>query len=148
MNRFRFILPLGVFALLVAVLAIGIRQSPDKEPHCLAAASASRRRDFALPDLADPRSRVSSSAASGGHWYVFNVWGTWCVACRIEHAMLLRIKRVGPRAAHRPRLEGRQMTMRSRSCKQAGQSLRDGAVDRDGRRRSIWGVYGAPETSW
>ena len=32
MSRLRFIIPLGVFALLVAVLAIGIKQSPDKDP--------------------------------------------------------------------------------------------------------------------
>src|SRR5579864_7862665 len=71
----RFILPLGIFALLAIVLAIGIQRSPEKGiiPSPLIGKAAPQ---FTLPVLTDS-SRTLSSADLKGRWYVFNVWGTW-----------------------------------------------------------------------
>src|SRR5579864_8219942 len=71
----RFILPLGIFALLAIVLAIGIKRSPEKGiiPSPLIGKAAPQ---FTLPVLADS-GRTFSSADLKGRWYVFNVWGTW-----------------------------------------------------------------------
>ncbi len=87
----RFLLPLGIFALLVIVLAIGIKHSPDKGtiPSPLIGKTAPQ---FALPVLNDP-SRTLRSAELKGRWYVFNVWGTWCGGCREEHSVLLEIRK-------------------------------------------------------
>ena len=89
----RFLVPLGVFALLVVVLVIGIRHSPDKgiiaSPLLGKAAPA-----FSLPSLFEP-ARTVSSAELKGHWYLFNVWGTWCGECRAEHDLLLKVKASG-----------------------------------------------------
>src|ERR1700730_9473494 len=88
----RFILPLGIFALLAIVLAIGIKHSPEKGtiPSPLIGKAAPQ---FTLPVLTDSN-RTFSSADLKGRWYVFNVWGTWCFECRAEHDTMLQIKKL------------------------------------------------------
>ena len=143
MSRLRFVLPLAAFALLVVVLAIGIRESPDKDliPSPLIGRPAP---EFSLPSLTDPAQRVSS-AQLRGHWYLFNVWGTWCVSCRMEHAMLLRIKQSGlvPLVG----LDWKDDTFDALAfLKDKGNPYATIAVDKDGSEAIMWGVYGAPET--
>lgn len=143
MSRLRFAVPLAAFALLVVVLAIGIKQSPDKDliPSPLIGKPAP---DFSLPSLTDPGERVSS-AQLRGHWYLFNVWGTWCVSCREEHAMLLRIKQSGliPLVG----LDWKDDNFDALSfLKDKGNPYATIAVDQDGSEAIMWGVYGAPET--
>jgi cytochrome c biogenesis protein CcmG, thiol:disulfide interchange protein DsbE len=142
-GRLRFIIPLAAFGLLVVVLAIGIKQSPDKDliPSPLIGKPAP---EFSLPSLTDPSRRVSSDDLHG-HWYLFNVWGTWCFACRDEHAMLLKIKQAGviPLIG----LDWKDDNGDALSfLKAAGNPYQTIAVDRDGSEAIMWGVYGAPET--
>lgn len=139
----RFAVPLILFALLAVVLAVGIKQSPDKDliPSPLIGKSAP---DFSLPSLTDPGSRVSS-AQLRGHWYLFNVWGTWCYACRDEHPMLLHIKQLGliPVVG----LDWKDDRDDALSfLKDHGDPYQSIAVDHDGSEAIMWGVYGAPET--
>src|SRR5579872_3249653 len=75
----RFLLPLGAFVLLVVVLAIGIRHAPEKD--IIASPLIGKPApQFSLPALA-PTPRTVQSAELKGRWYLFNVWGTWCVEC-------------------------------------------------------------------
>jgi cytochrome c biogenesis protein CcmG/thiol:disulfide interchange protein DsbE len=139
----RFYAPLGVFALLAVVLAIGIRHSPDKgiivSPLLNKAAP-----QFALPDLADP-AHVVDSRALKGRWYLLNVWGTWCVECRAEHAMLLKVRASGRVALIG--LDWKDEDARAQAwLTQLGNPYETVAVDRAGRAAIDWGVYGAPET--
>lgn len=143
MSRLRFIIPLLVFALLVAVLGIGIRQSPDKNiiPSPLIGKPAPA---FSLPNLIEPGQRVST-AQFRGHWYLFNIWGTWCVECRVEQPMLLKIKQSGviPLVG----LDWRDDPNDALSyLKQEGDPYETIAVDQDGSEAIMWGAYGAPET--
>ena len=143
MSRLRYIIPLALFALLVAVLGVGIQQSPDKDliPSPLIGKPAP---DFSLPSLTDPGQRVST-AQLRGHWFLFNVWGTWCVSCREEHAMLLRIKQSGviPLVG----LDWKDDRGDALSfLKEQGDPYATIAVDQDGSEAIMWGVYGAPET--
>ncbi len=139
----RFAIPLVLFALLVVVLGIGIRQSPDKDliPSPLIGKPAPA---FSLPSLTDPGQRVSS-AQLRGHWYLFNVWGTWCGSCRLEHSMLLKIRQTGliPLVG----LDWKDDNLDALSfLKEKGDPYQTIAVDQDGSEAIMWGVYGAPET--
>jgi len=139
----RFLLPLGAFALLVIVLAVGIKRSPDKGiiPSPLIGKAAP---SFRLPVLNDT-GRTLSTADLKGRWYVFNVWGTWCVSCREEHAFLLQIQKSGlvPVIG----LDWKDDDSQAREwLAQLGDPYEVVAVDRDGRTAIDWGVYGAPET--
>jgi cytochrome c biogenesis protein CcmG/thiol:disulfide interchange protein DsbE len=139
----RFILPLVLFALLVIVLGIGIKQSPEKDliPSPLIGKAAPA---FSLPSLTDPGQRVSS-AQLRGHWYLFNVWGTWCYACRDEHPMLLKIRQAGviPVVGLDWKDENRDALS---FLRQQGDPYQSIAVDHDGSEAIMWGVYGAPES--
>lgn len=141
MNRFT--IPLLAFALLVVVLAIGIRQSPDKDliPSPLIGKPAP---DFSLPSLTDPGQRVSSTQMRG-HWYLFNVWGTWCGSCRLEHPMLLKIRQAGVIPVIG--LDWKDDRGDALSfLKDQGDPYQSIAVDHDGSEAIMWGVYGAPES--
>ncbi|HEU5442661.1 MAG TPA: DsbE family thiol:disulfide interchange protein [Steroidobacteraceae bacterium] len=139
----RFTLPLILFGLLVVVLGIGIEQSPEKDliPSPLIGKPAPQ---FSLPNLTDPGQRVSSTQLRG-HWYLFNVWGTWCGSCRVEQPMLLKIKQSGviPLVG----LDWKDDDNDALSyLKQEGDPYQTIAVDHDGSEAIMWGVYGAPET--
>ena len=141
MNRFA--LPLALFALLVVVLAIGIRHSPDKGT--IASPLVGRAAPgFSLPSLTDAQHRVSTQDLKG-RWYVLNVWGTWCVECRAEHPMLVEAGRAGlvPIIG----LDWKDEDDHALDwLAQLGNPYQAVAVDRDGRTAVDWGVYGAPET--
>ena len=141
MNRFA--LPLGFFVLLAVVLAIGIKHSPDKgtiaSPLIGKAAP-----QFSLPSLTDA-GRIINSSDLRGRWYLFNVWGTWCVGCRQEHEVLLQMRHadVVPIIG----LNWKDDTAQALSLlSQLGNPYEIVAVDKDGREAIDWGVYGAPET--
>jgi cytochrome c biogenesis protein CcmG/thiol:disulfide interchange protein DsbE len=139
----RFVLPLGIFALLAVVLAIGIKHSPEKGliPSPLIGKPAPQ---FSLPSLTDANHIISSSGLRG-RWYLFNVWGMWCGACREEHSMLLEVRRSGiiPLIG----LDWKDDDARALSwLAELGNPYEVVAVDRQGRTAIDWGVYAAPET--
>lgn len=139
----RFLLPIGVFALLVVVLAIGIKRAPEKGviQSVLIGKPAPA---FRLPELGAPGQSVDSRSLAG-RWYVLNVWGTWCFECRAEHDALLAIKREG-----RVPLIGLNWKDEDAAAMQWLQELGNPyehvAVDQDGRTAIDFGVYGAPES--
>ena len=141
MNRFA--LPAAVFVLLVVVLAIGIKHSPNKGT-IMSPLLGKPAPQFSLPNLTDP-ARVVSSAGLKGRWYLLNVWGTWCGECRAEHEMLLELHRaaVVPLVG----LDWKDDDAQALSwLAQLGNPYEVIAVDRSGRTAIDWGVYGAPET--
>jgi cytochrome c biogenesis protein CcmG, thiol:disulfide interchange protein DsbE len=139
----RFVLPLAAFALLLVVLLVGLKRAPEKNnlPSPLIGKSAPQ---FTLPNLFDNTQPLSSEALKG-HWSLVNVWGTWCVECRAEHAALLQIKQQG------------QVPIIGIDWKdtdedalawlaQLGDPYARVGTDHDGRVAIDWGVYGAPES--
>lgn len=87
----RFLVPLGVFAVLVVVLAVGIKHSADVD--VLKSPLVGRQiPDWELPLLTDPSQKVGSTELKG-QWYVLNFFGSWCYACRVEHPLLLEAQR-------------------------------------------------------
>ena len=139
----RFVLPIVAFALLVLVLAIGIRHAPEKG--IIASPLIGKPApQFSLPSLADPTHTVSS-ATLRGHWYLLNVWGSWCATCRQEHGMLLEVRRSGrvPLIG----LDWKDDDADARTwLQQLGNPYEAVAVDHGGRIAIDWGVYAAPES--
>lgn len=139
----RFLVPLGAFALLAVVLAIGINRSADKgtivSPLIGRPAPA-----FELASLTDPERKMSSRELKG-RAYLLNVWGSWCIACREEHEMLLTIQK-----SKRVSLIGLNWQDQDSAAlewlEKLGNPYETVLVDRDGRTAIDLGVYGAPET--
>jgi cytochrome c biogenesis protein CcmG/thiol:disulfide interchange protein DsbE len=139
----RFLLPLGLFVLLALVLAVGIRHSPEKG--VIASPLIGKPAPpFALPSLTDPAHEVRSADLKG-HWYLFNVWGTWCGECRQEHETLLQVRRAG--VVPIIGLDWKDDDAQAVAwLSQLGNPYQSVGTDHTGRIAIDWGVYGAPET--
>ena len=141
MKQLRFILPLGIFALLVFFLWRGLKLDPHELPSPLIDKPAP---GFALARLDDASQTIRRDDMLGKVW-LLNVWASWCVACRDEHPTLLAFSKT--RAApviglnyKDTRPEGLQW------LSQFGNPYEVSAFDRDGRVGIDFGVYGVPET--
>ncbi len=86
----RGLIPLAVFIVLVGFLAIGLTLKPRELPSPLIDKPAPA---FALPLLAEPAQKISNADLRGKVW-VLNVWASWCVACREEHATLVEMAKL------------------------------------------------------
>jgi cytochrome c biogenesis protein CcmG, thiol:disulfide interchange protein DsbE len=86
----RYFVPLIVFVVMVAFLAIGLNLKPREIPSPLIDKAAPR---FSLPTLAAPDQTLSSQDLRGKVW-VLNVWASWCVACREEHPLLVEMAKL------------------------------------------------------
>ncbi len=86
----RGLIPLAVFIVLVGFLAVGLTLKPRELPSPLIDKPAPA---FALPLLAEPAQKISNADLRGKVW-VLNVWASWCVACREEHATLVEMAKL------------------------------------------------------
>ena len=138
----RFILPVVVFLALATVLYVGVRHSPNKST-MVSALLGKPAPHFELPVLG--QQRIFDSRELAGRPWVLNVWGTWCVECRVEHDTLLAIAREG-----QVPLVGLNWKDDDAEAQQWLAALGDPysvvAVDKEGRTAIDFGVYGAPET--
>jgi cytochrome c biogenesis protein CcmG/thiol:disulfide interchange protein DsbE len=139
----RFFVPLGAFALLVIVLAVGVDRAPEKD--VIASPLIGKPAPvFVLPDLLKPDTPFDSRSLAG-RWYALNIWGTWCPECRHEHDALL-----GAKSQDRIALIGLNWkdedSLAQAWLAQLGNPYEAVPVDREGRIAIDWGAYGAPET--
>ncbi len=139
----RFLIPGLLFLLLAGVLYVGVVQSPNKST-MQSALLGKPAPAFDLPTLDDPATRLTSAQLAGRPW-VLNVWGTWCVECRVEHEVLMEI--AGQRAVPLVGFDWKDDDEAAKEwLRQLGNPYDVVAVDKDGRASIEFGVYGAPET--
>ena len=144
MNRFA--IPLGVFGLLVIIFGVTLWRTPET-PVVTSALIGKPAPIFTLPDLLQPGSTVTNESFKG-RWYLINVWGTWCVACRQEHGVLLEIQREGKVAVlglDYPGDEPNEDVKARQWLQELGNPYEAVAYDHEGRVGIDYGVYGAPE---
>ena len=138
-------LPLAVFIALAALLAAGVRMSrnPDRDalPSPLIGKAAPA---FSLPVLHEPQRTVTLEELRGQP-FLLNVWGSWCVECRVEHPVLVRFAET-----RRLRLIGYNWKDEPadalRWLEQFGNPYWLVLSDVEGGSAIDWGIYGAPET--
>ena len=82
---------LVVFLVLAGFLAVGLKLDPREVPSPLIGKQAPA---FSLPQLAQPGQKLSTQELRGQVW-MLNVWASWCVACRIEHPLLVEFSKQG-----------------------------------------------------
>ena len=83
----RYLLPLIVFAVLLGFLAVGLKLDPREVPSPLIDKPAPA---FSLPRLDAPEQHMALQDLKGKVW-LLNVWASWCVACRVEHPLLVEL---------------------------------------------------------
>lgn len=137
----RYLIPLGLFLLLVVFLAVGLRRDPNELPSVLINKPAPA---FRLPQLKDPSKTFSAEEMRGKVW-LLNVWASWCIGCREEHEWLLEYSKSGVVPIYG--LNYKDKTDDALAwLSELGDPYVVNAVDADGRVAIDYGVYGAPET--
>lgn len=137
----RYLIPLGLFLVLVIFLAIGLGRDPNVIPSPLINKAAP---SFRLPQLHDPASSFSAEDMRGKVW-VMNVWASWCVACQDEHPLLLEYSKSGAVPIYGLNYKDKREDALA-WLSDLGDPYVLSAADIDGRVAIDYGVYGAPET--
>jgi cytochrome c biogenesis protein CcmG/thiol:disulfide interchange protein DsbE len=137
----RYLVPLGLFAVLVVFLAIGLGLNPREVPSPLIDKPAP---EFTLPSVKNPGRTVSLSDLKKDVT-VFNVWASWCVSCRQEHPLLVALARRGGVNIYGLNYKDTREAALGWLA-QLGDPYIDSAFDEQGRVGIDWGVYGVPET--
>jgi cytochrome c biogenesis protein CcmG/thiol:disulfide interchange protein DsbE len=134
-------LPLVVFASLIIVLFSFLSDKNDQLETALIDSSFP---DFSLGSLSD-ESRILTKQDIIKLPALINVWATWCIACRVEHPFLMKLK-------EESRLTIYGLNYKDNKLKALDLLERDGnpfefsIYDFEGRLAIDLGVYGAPET--
>jgi cytochrome c biogenesis protein CcmG/thiol:disulfide interchange protein DsbE len=137
----RFVIPIGLFAVLIAVFYLGLGRDKETIPSPLIGKPAPT---FELARLDDPNATIGTQQFAGKP-YLLNVWATWCVGCRQEHEVLLEIARRGQIPILGLNWKD-QRELAQRWLHELGNPYAGNAFDDEGRVAIDWGVYGAPET--
>jgi cytochrome c biogenesis protein CcmG, thiol:disulfide interchange protein DsbE len=137
----RFLIPLGLFIVLLGFLAVGLRLNPREVPSPFIGKAAP---PFELPQLHAADHSISPQDMSGKVW-LLNVWASWCVSCRQEHPVLMDLARQNAvPIIGLDYKDDRQAGINW--LQQHGDPYLLSAHDRDGRIGIDYGVYGVPET--
>lgn len=135
------LLPLAIFLGIAVFLFRGLGMDPRKVPSPLVDKPVPA---FNLPQLKNPDAFLST-ADFKGEVALLNVWATWCVSCRAEHKVLMKMaKRDGVRIYGLNYKDTRPEALQWLNY--YGDPYVANAFDADGRVGIDWGVYGTPET--
>jgi cytochrome c biogenesis protein CcmG/thiol:disulfide interchange protein DsbE len=141
MRRLIYLLPVILFMALAGYLALALR--PNYDPHELPSALIDQEAPpFSLAGL--DGAGISRDGLKGGP-VLINFFASWCVPCRVEHPLLMRLAEHD----HVP-LYGidykDQPADATKLLAQFGDPYKGIGMDRDGRVGLDFGVYGVPET--
>ena len=137
----RYLVPLGIFLVLVAFLYRGLSLDPKLVPSPLVGKPMPA---FTLTRLQDPNTTISDTDIKG-KVAVLNIWATWCVSCRAEHGALLELAKTGKVDIYGLNYKDERAAAQQ-WLRQLGDPYVANAFDDTGRVGIDWGVYGAPET--
>lgn len=135
------LIPLALFAVLVGFLAVGLGLDPREVPSPLVNKPAPA---FKIAQLEQSDLQFSPEDMKGKVW-LFNVWASWCVACRQEHPVLMEFARA--KIAPLIGLDYKDQRKDALGVlKRSGNPYDITAFDADGRVGIDYGVYGVPES--
>jgi cytochrome c biogenesis protein CcmG/thiol:disulfide interchange protein DsbE len=137
----RYLIPLGIFLVLVVFLGVGLQLDPREVPSPLIDKPAPA---FEVARLHEPGKRIGTDQLRGQVW-LLNVWASWCVACRSEHPHLVALARQGLVPIYGLNYKDERADA-LRWLQQFGDPYTVSAHDLDGRVGLDYGVYGVPET--
>jgi len=139
MRRLLYLIPVIVFGAVGIGLAVGLTRDPGTLPSALLDQPVP---SFELPGL-DGGDGLSSDDLKGRVSLV-NVFASWCVPCRVEHPVLMRLAEEGVPIYG---INYKDPPDQAKAwLAELGDPFEKIGADRDGRVGIEWGVYGVPET--
>ena len=166
MRRLLYLLPMVLFLLLAGYFAVSLR--PGYDPHILPSAMLDKPAPaFALSGLQSQGQRDQGQRDQGqrdqgqrdqgqrdqglsldglaGQVAVVNFFASWCVPCRVEHPILMRLAHDAAVPLYGIAYKDKPEDA-ARLLAQYGDPYRRIGLDRDGTTGLDFGVYGVPET--
>lgn len=141
-RRLAYLIPLILFAVLVGYFWVGLGENPRQLPSVLIDQPVP---SFSLEPIAG-RWRGLNSEDLTGEVSLLNVFGSWCVACRVEHPMLMRIKEQNLIPIHGIDWRERDPQAGPAWLARRGDPYTLIGADPDSKAAIAFGVTGAPET--
>jgi cytochrome c biogenesis protein CcmG, thiol:disulfide interchange protein DsbE len=139
MRRLLYLIPVLVFAAVGIGLAVGLTRDPSTLPSALIDRPVPQ---FELPAL--DGGEGLSSADLKGRVSLVNVFASWCVPCRVEHPVLMRLAEEGVPIFG---INYKDPPDKAKAwLAELGNPFEKIGADRNGRVGIEWGVYGVPET--
>ena len=139
LRRLPYLLPLIVLAGLAGYFWSGLGRDPNVLPSVLI--------DQPLPELALPpiggRERGLTTADLKGQVSLLNIFGSWCVACQVEHPFLMQLKAQGTVPIHGINWRERDAQAGPAWLKRLGDPYTLIGADPDSRAAIALGVTGA-----
>ena len=144
--KMKFFVPLIALIVLGGLMMFGLTNDPKLIPSPFIGQPAP---NFKLPRLYKPEQTVSVDEMKGKVW-VLNLWASWCVSCRAEHAVLSRFiaKEKVPTIGLNYKDYGTEDygDAAVQWLSSLGNPYYAVAVDTKGMAGIDWGVVGVPET--
>lgn len=140
-RKLLFLIPVAAFAGVAVIFAIGLKRDPSIVPSALIGKPVP---SFALPPVKG-RTLGLTTADLKGDVSLVNVFASWCIECRAEHPLLMRLARertvplYGFNYKDKPDDAARWLDTMGDPYARTG-------ADLDGRVAIDFGVYGVPET--
>ncbi len=144
----RFLIPLALFFALLGLFYFALQQmnageyNPRDIPSPLVGKPVPV---FSLPSLKVADAQVTNADLTAPGVSLFNVWASWCVACRQEHPFLMELSRRGEIPIFGLNYKDERDDAIA-WLKRFGDPYTASGYDREGRVGIDWGVYGVPET--
>ncbi|MEY3069029.1 MAG: hypothetical protein RLZZ456_728 [Pseudomonadota bacterium] len=138
------LLPLLAFIALALLLFVGVRMNSGKDNSAIPSPLLGKAApELLLPELVLPESHLGIADLKGKA-YVLNVWGSWCVSCRVEHPVITELAQSGTMVVGYNYKDSPEDA--ARWLARYGNPFALVVQDRDGQAALDWGIYGAPET--
>lgn len=135
------LIPLAIAVVIGVFLFVGLGLNPREIPSALIGKPVP---DFELPALAGRPPGLSSEDLKG-EISLLNVFASWCVACRVEHPLLMALSRQDDIPIHGLDYKDKPSDALAWLQRHGDPYTRVGA-DQDGRVGIDFGVYGVPES--
>lgn len=136
-----FLVPAIAFVGLILAFGVSLNRNPSEVPSALIGKPVP---EFSLAPVKG-RTPGLSAADLRGDVSVVNVFASWCVACRKEHPLLMRMREQGLVPVHGLNYKDKPDDA-ARWLDTMGDPYTRTGADLDGRVAIDWGVYGVPET--
>jgi cytochrome c biogenesis protein CcmG, thiol:disulfide interchange protein DsbE len=141
LRRLLFFLPVVLFAAVGIGLALGLTRDPSVLPSALIDKEVPA---FDLQPLEGAGVPGFSSEDLRGEVSLVNVFASWCVPCRVEHPVLMRLAEEGVPIYG---INYKDPPDQAKAwLAELGNPFEKIGADRNGRVGIEWGVYGVPET--